>query len=67
MSPTAKWIIKAVGVGVYGLLVSLQAARVAGVDLGAGEIEDGIIAGGLGALAFLGLAGTPLENPGGET
>lgn len=66
MTPTTKWLAKAVGVGLYGALVSLAAVRAAGVDLGAGELEDAAIAGGIGLLSFLGLAKTPLENPGGE-
>jgi hypothetical protein len=65
VSPTTKWLAKAVGVGVYGLLVSLAAVRATGVDLGVSELEDAAIAGGIGLLSFLGLAKTPLENPGG--
>jgi hypothetical protein len=64
-TPTAKWLGKAVGVGLYGFLVALSAARASGVDLGASQLEDAAIAGGIGLLSFLGLAGTPLENPNG--
>ena len=66
MTPLTKFVLKAVGVGVYGFLVSLQAARAAGVDLGADQLIDALIAGGLGGLGFTGLAATPLENPQGE-
>lgn len=66
MTPTTKWILKAVGVGLYVTLSALATTHTAGVELGWSELEDAVIAGGLGLLGFLGLAKTPLENPGGE-
>jgi hypothetical protein len=64
MTPTTKWLLKAVGVGLYAMLAALAAVRASGTTIGWGNLEDAGLAGGIGLLAFLGLAKTTLENPG---
>lgn len=66
MSPQTKWLAKSAGVGLYAFFTALAAVRAAGIDVGWSEVEDAAIAGAIGLLGFLGLAKTPLENPGGE-
>ena len=63
MTATQKYLVKVAGVGVYGFLVYLQAQQIAN-GLSWDDLLGAVIAGGIGALGFAGLAKTPLENPG---
>jgi hypothetical protein len=65
MSPAAKFVIKCVLIGAYGVLVALQVA-LPGISLD--ELVAALIAGAIGGLGYAGIgAATPLEHPGGET
>lgn len=62
MTPTQKYVLKCVLIGVYGVLVSLQVA-LPGIDLN--DLAQGLIAGGIGGLSYAGIgAATSLEEPG---
>jgi len=65
MSPMAKFVVKCVLIGVYGVLVALQVA-LPGITID--ELVAAVIAGAIGALGYAGIgAATPLEHPKGET
>lgn len=62
MSPTGKYVLKCILIGLYGVLVSLQVA-LPGITLD--ELMAAVIAGGIGGLGYAGIgAATPLEEPG---
>jgi hypothetical protein len=62
MTPTQKFVLKCVLIGVYGLLVSLQVA-LPGISWD--DVLQGVIAGAIGGLAYGGIgAATTLEAPG---
>lgn len=62
MSPTTKYIVKCVLIGLYGVLVSLQVA-LPGISWD--DLLGAIIAGAIGGLGYAGIgAATTLEAPG---
>lgn len=62
MSPTQKFAIKCIGLGLYGVLVSLQVAL---PGISTDDLIAAVIAGGIGGLGYAGIgAATSLEAPG---
>ena len=62
MSPTAKYVVKCVGFGIYGFLVSLQVAL---PGLSVDELVAATVAGAIGGLGYAGIGyATTLEAPG---
>jgi hypothetical protein len=62
MTPTQKYVLKCVLIGLYGLLVSLQVA-LPGISWD--DATAAIIAGAIGGLGYAGIgAATTLEAPG---
>jgi len=62
MSPTAKYVIKCVLIGLYATLVSLQVSL---PGLSSDEIVAALIAGAIGGFGYAGIgAATTLEAPG---
>lgn len=62
MTPTQKYVLKCVLIGLYGVLVSLQAV-LPGISWD--DVVAAVIAGALGGLGYAGIgAATTLEAPG---
>jgi hypothetical protein len=62
MTPTQKYVLKCVLIGLYGVLVALQAV-LPGISWD--DIVSAVIAGALGGLGYAGIgAATTLEAPG---
>jgi hypothetical protein len=62
VTPTTKFIIKCVGIGLYATLVSLQVAL---PGLTIDDVVQALIAGAIGGLGYAGIgAATSLEAPG---
>ena len=62
MSPTTKFAVKCVGIGLYAVLVSLQVA-LPGITLD--DLVSALVAGAIGGLGYAGIgAATSLEAPG---